>query len=288
MTRSRAGAARRMAGAGLLLALSCGAAGARADEAAPAATPPAASTPASVDPADVDALRLRIKVLEDLVTRLLDEIERTRAGGTAQKDASIAELQKQVQALTEEIQRLKEAGTPSGADAGGGFEPGWSKVYRARRGLVIGGYGSGLFEMISSTHDDDTPSNAVNRADLTEAFLYFGYRFDDRFLFNSSLGIEHALVEDGSEGEATVEFAYLDWKATQKLGVRGGLLLLPLGWLNEDHEPTSYPGARRPDVELRIIPSTWREMGIGAYGEAGPVTWRAYVVTSLDASGFTP
>src|SRR2546426_2600659 len=69
--------------------------------------------------------------------------------------------------------------------------------------------------------------------------------------------------------------------------MRGGLLLVPLGFLTELHEPPIFLGARRPEVETLIIPSTWRENGLGVYGDLGPVSYRAYLVASLDASGFT-
>src|SRR5439155_9930762 len=70
-------------------------------------------------------------------------------------------------------------------------------------------------------------------------------------------------------------------------GVRGGLLLVPMGFLNELHEPPIFHGARRPEVEQVILPSTWRENGLGVYGDAGPLSYRVYLVTSLDAKGFS-
>ena len=41
---------------------------------------------------------------------------------------------------------------------------------------------------------------------------------------------------------------------------RAGLMLIPMGLVNEQHEPTAALGVRRPDVEDVIIPSTWREI----------------------------
>jgi hypothetical protein len=64
------------------------------------------------------------------------------------------------------------------------------------------------------------------------------------------------------------------------------LLLLPLGLTNEFHEPNVFLGARRPETETRIIPSTWRENGAGVLGSVGRVNYRAYVVNGLDASRF--
>jgi hypothetical protein len=69
--------------------------------------------------------------------------------------------------------------------------------------------------------------------------------------------------------------------------MRVGLVLMPMGWLNELHEPTVYLGAVRPRTENRIIPTTWRENGIGAYGALGGFDYRTYIVNGLDASGFS-
>ena len=273
--------------AGLLFLLlsACGAVAPRAEE------PPivVASEEAPAD--EAEKLRRRLKVLEELVTKLqadLEALRRQAQGGGLPSEASIPELETRIDALAAEIARLRAAeGPPPDAGPVKGLGPGASKVYHAKRGLVFGGYGSALYERFTESADNDTASTMVDRADLAEGFFYVGYRFSERLLLNSSVGIEHALVEDAGAGEAAVEFAYVDYEAHDRLGVRGGLLLMPLGWLNEQHEPISYLGLRRPEVEQRILPTTWREVGVGAYGDAGPVVWRAYLVTSLDAAGFT-
>src|SRR4029453_5073175 len=90
---------------------------------------------------------------------------------------------------------------------------------------------------------------------------------------------------DEEKGEVSVEFAYLDYLIRPEVNVRAGLVLIPVGFINELHEPPVFLGARRPDVEDRIIPTTWRELGAGVFGDAGPVTYRAYVVNGLDSSG---
>jgi len=60
-----------------------------------------------------------------------------------------------------------------------------------------------------------------------------------------------------------------------------------MGLLNELHEPTTFLSARRPDVESRIIPSTWRENGAGVFGDVAGFSYKAYVVNGFDAEGFT-
>ena len=72
--------------------------------------------------------------------------------------------------------------------------------------------------------------------EVITAVLYFGYKFNDRFLFNSEIEFEHGSTED--DGEVSVEFAYLDYLWRKPLNVRAGLLLLPLGFVNELHEPS--------------------------------------------------
>ena len=69
----------------------------------------------------------------------------------------------------------------------------------------------------------------------------------------------------------SLEFAYLDWRF-RGLGEHrfaAGLLLLPMGFINEMHEPPTYLGALRPETERRILPTTWREVGLGLFGAAG-------------------
>jgi hypothetical protein len=168
-----------------------------------------------------------------------------------------------------------------------GLDAGACKPYFVKHGITWGSYGSLLYENFTTSADDDTAANQPAVASLSELFVYLGYRLDDHWVFNSSFGIEDALAGEGDDGVATVEFAYVDYSARKEIGARGGLVLLPLGFLNERHEMNAYLGTLRPQTELRIIPTTWREVGGGVYGAAGPVEWRAYLTTGLDASGFT-
>ncbi|HET8645749.1 MAG TPA: hypothetical protein VFO85_09690, partial [Vicinamibacteria bacterium] len=99
--------------------------------------------------------------------------------------------------------------------------------------------------------------------------------------------IEFEHGSTGRGGEVSVEFAYVELAPSPELGLRAGMLLVPMGFLNELHEPPIFHGAKRPDVEQAIVPSTWRENGAGLFGEVGPLAWRAYVVSSLYSAGFT-
>ena len=126
------------------------------------------------------------------------------------------------------------------------------------------------------------------RPDFHRFVLLFGHSFSDRIKFWSEVEIEHALVEGGEEtGEVAVEQAYLDFFVKPYFNLRAGMLLTPMGIVNERHEPPSFNGVERPFVETLIIPTTWRELGFGITGDLGKgFRYRTYLTSSLDASRF--
>jgi len=126
------------------------------------------------------------------------------------------------------------------------------------------------------------------RPDFHRFVLLFGHSFSDRIKFWSEFEIEHALVEGGEEsGEVAIEQAFLDFLITPKFNVRAGMMLTPVGIVNERHEPPSFNGVERPFVETIIIPTTWREMGFGFTGDLGMgFRYRTYLTSALNASFF--
>lgn len=126
------------------------------------------------------------------------------------------------------------------------------------------------------------------RPDFHRFVLLFGHSFSDRIKFWSELEVEHSLVEGGEEsGEVALEQAYLDLLVKPYLNFRAGMLLTPMGIVNERHEPPSFNGVERPFVETVIIPTTWRELGFGLTGDLGRgFRYRAYLGSSLDALRF--
>jgi hypothetical protein len=200
----------------------------------------------------------------------------------------LARLRAQVEAITRELEgmRLGRDVVVAQADTSiNGFGPAASKVYKVRQGVSLGGYGEFLYENMAGAREDDTPSGARDRFDALRAVVYVGYKFSDKLLFNSELEFEHGSTGNG--GSVSLEFGYLEYRLSPRFGFRAGLLLPPMGFINEMHEPPTFLGARRPDTERQIIPSTWRENGIGVFGSAGSVSYRAYLVSGLDASGFS-
>ncbi len=126
------------------------------------------------------------------------------------------------------------------------------------------------------------------RPDFHRFVLLFGHSFSDRIKFWSEFEVEHALVEGGEEsGEVAVEQAFLDFLITPKFNVRAGMMLTPVGIVNERHEPPSFNGVERPFVETIIIPTTWRELGMGFTGDLGRgFRYRTYLTSALNASFF--
>ncbi len=199
--------------------------------------------------------------------------------------ARIAELERQVAAITEQLEELL-LGREVVAQADTamfGLGPGASKVYRVRQGVSIAGYGEMLYERFASEREDGTPSGIRDQLDYLRAILYVGYKFNDRFLFNSELEFEHGSTDQA--GSVSVEFAYLDYLLSPAFGVRAGMLLPPMGFINELHEPVVFLGTERPETESRIIPSTWRENGIGVFGGVAGLSYRAYLINGFDGVG---
>lgn len=126
-------------------------------------------------------------------------------------------------------------------------------------------------------------------ADLHRFVLMVGHTFSPRLKFWSEVEVEHAFVEGEEEsGEVAIEQAYLDFSVTRRFNIRAGLVLAPIGILNERHEPPTFHGVERTFVDTVIIPSTWRDIGIGAFGDLGRgFSYKAYVMPGLDATGFT-
>jgi hypothetical protein len=228
----------------------------------------------------------KLHELEREVAELRAAVEELRALGLAED--RLSEIERRLEILAEEMEDLKvgEAAVKVSRDQTiSGLGPAASKAYQKGHGVSVGGYGEALLEFFDDSRDNGSDSGAVNRFDLLRAVVYFGYKFSDSWVFNSEIEFEHASTSNG--GSASVEFAYLDHIYRDELNMRVGLVLLPMGWLNELHEPTVYLGAVRPRTENRIIPTTWRENGIGAYGALGGFDYRTYVVNGLDASDFS-
>lgn len=138
--------------------------------------------------------------------------------------------------------------------------------------MLFGGYGEvQYFQPI----DDDV--NQSGKLDVTRMVLFFGYNFNSRTQFISEIEFEHVK-------EVWVEQAFLQYKLNNYVSLRGGLLLIPMGIVNEYHEPTTFLGVSRPYIDRTIAPTTWREIGFGASGGYIPAAlkYQLYVVNGFN------
>lgn len=100
-----------------------------------------------------------------------------------------------------------------------------------------------------------------DQIDFHRFVLFIGHDFSDSVRFFSEVEIEHSLSGDGKPGEVELEQAYIEFDLNENSKAKAGLFLLPVGLLNETHEPNTFYGVERNNVEKNIIPTTWWEAG---------------------------
>lgn len=150
--------------------------------------------------------------------------------------------------------------------------------------VSVGGYGELHYNDITY---DANGTQTPGELDFHRFILYTGYDFNDWIFFRSELELEHTFVSDG-QGEVALEQAYVDLRFQREFGLRTGIVLVPLGIVNPVHEPPTFNGVERPNVEKYIIPSTWREAGIGVFGNTSSgLSYQAYLMAGLDADQIT-
>ena len=168
-----------------------------------------------------------------------------------------------------------------------GLDDAAARVYRAKPNrLSLSGHGQLGLGATLGADDERAPS----RGEVGRLVQYVGRRFDNTVIVNTAVAIEpRGAVDtpDNRGGAVSAEFLYLDFPLLDEINVRAGLVLMPLGLVNERHAPTSYHTSMRPLTERTIIPSVWRQVGIGLYGSlpAG-FHYRTYMTGGLDAAGF--
>ncbi len=179
------------------------------------------------------------KVIEQLQQKL--ELTEQKVEVTEQK---VEETAQEIEAAAEAIE------VASSSTSGNGW---WDKT-------SVGGYGE--------LHYNSKDGN--DEIDFHRFVLYFGHEFNDSVRFFSELELEHALAGEGKNGEIELEQAWIEMDINDNHRVRAGLDILPIGIVNVTHEPNTFYGVERSEVEKRIIPATWWEAGIGLNGELAP------------------
>lgn len=147
----------------------------------------------------------------------------------------------------------------------------------------IGGYG----EMHYNNLDAEDSSRDLTEADFHRFVLYVGHDFTDRIRFFSEVELEHSLARDTADGSSTgeveLEQAYIEMDLDDRHYLRSGLSLIPVGLINETHEPPTFYGVERNEVESIIVPATWWEGGVGLGGRyASGLSWDFMAHTGLE------
>lgn len=138
--------------------------------------------------------------------------------------------------------------------------------------FVVGGYGEVHY---NQPFNSDTKSNGD--LNVHRIVMLLGYNFNSQTQFVTELEFEHVY-------EVLVEQAFLQYKLNNYVQFRGGLMLVPMGIINEYHEPSTFNGVERPLIDNLIAPTTWREIGVGVTGNILPVSmkYQAYLMNGFN------
>jgi len=138
--------------------------------------------------------------------------------------------------------------------------------------LSIGGYGE-----IHYNQQVSGQTRYNGKMDVHRMVMFFGYQFNDKTSFVTELEFEHVK-------EVYVEQAFLNYNVRPNTALRAGLMLVPMGIVNEYHEPTTFNGVERPSVDKYIVPTTWREIGFGVNGRLAnaPLKYQMYIMNGFN------
>lgn len=153
------------------------------------------------------------------------------------------------------------------------------KQLNAAQRLLSGNYASAVTVSAYGEINYNQPEGQNGELDVQRLVLLFGYRFSDKVQFVTEVELEHV-------NEVFVEQAFVNYNVVDNLNLRGGLMLVPMGIINEFHEPTTFNGTERPGVDNVIVPTTWREIGIGVTGRFNAISlgYQAYIFNGFKSS----
>ncbi len=228
--------------------------------------------------ADDAALLKRIDTLEAQLRAMQDEIASVRAdAATARQSADSAARSAQAASVA--------ASAPPAAATTVAAAPAPAAPYAFPQigpNTVLSSYGEIQYAR---------PTKATNQAtaDVGRFVIALAHSFDEKTRMAAEFEVEHAVSSADDRGEAEVEQAYVEHDFTDTISGKAGLFLMPVGLLNEHHEPTAYYGVFRNHVETSIIPTTWREVGLsGKFNVAEGVALQGGVTTGFDLSKWDP
>lgn len=181
-------------------------------------------------------------------------------------------IAKQQQVLKELEQRLDETEHKLDATA----EQIEASTTSAFANTTIGGYG----ELHYNNYDNEDAA-----IDFHRFVLFFGHQFSDSVRFFSEFELEHSISGDGQVGEVELEQAFVEIDINEKSRAQVGVFLVPVGIMNETHEPPAFYGVERNGVEKNIIPATWWEAGAAfSYAPKGGLSFDGAITSGLEVA----
>lgn len=146
------------------------------------------------------------------------------------------------------------------------------RMMQEEKKLTIGGYAQIDYNQLL-----DKGSINNGKLDVHRLVLMFGYKFNAKTQFITEIEVEHVK-------EIYVEQAFLQHEILPWLKLRGGLMLIPMGIINEYHEPSTFNGVERPNLDKYIVPTTWREIGVGFTGTfpSAALSYQVYLVNGFN------
>lgn len=166
----------------------------------------------------------------------------------AESDPEIQELKQRIEQLEKQLNQKLNAM----ADA---VEKNQQSTGFSNR-VHFGGYGEMHYNHLDVDGEDE------RELDFHRMVLFFGYDFNEKARFVTEFEIEHIIASSGNRGAVEVEQAYIEFDLANNMHLQTGALLMPVGIINETHEPTTFYGVERPIVETTVIPTTWWSNGI--------------------------
>lgn len=216
----------------------------------------------------IQAQQKQIEALKTLVESNQKEVSATKsevAGARSEAATARAEATRARNELKQTQTQLE--ATTLAVEEGSAFGGWWEDT-------SVGGYG----ELHANFYED-----ADNQIDFHRFVLFFDHEYNDWITFYSELELEHALSGNGEPGEVELEQAFVRMDWPDRFSTDAGLFLLPVGILNETHEPNTFYGVERNYVEKRIIPTTWWEGGIkGNYRMGNGLSFDGAITSGLN------
>ncbi len=180
----------------------------------------------------------------------------------------VIRLLKQQQAEIDQLKRelrktdMKVEATASAVESVVAPDSAYARVADVAKRTQVGGYGE--------LHYNNKKNGGTDEVDAHRFVLFVNHQFTDEVSLFSEIELEHSVSGDGEDGEVELEQAFIEWDFADHHSALFGQFLLPVGILNETHEPDTFYGVERNNVEKNILPSTWWEAGVMLNGEMSP------------------